>query len=221
MMLKVTNLQALYNNHIAIDNINFSIEEGEYVCIVGENGSGKSTLIKVIMGLKKATKGDVKLDINLNEVSYLAQTDLTKMDFPATAKEIIMTGTQKHNKLPFYTKKDKENFNEIIKKLDIESIINKRIGDLSGGQKQRVFLARCLIKNPKLIILDEPFSGLDAKITKELYNILWELNKNKKVTIIMATHDIEGLKNIKPRIICLATKVKYDGNFENWLNNVK
>ena len=221
MMLKVTNLQALYNNHIAIDNINFSIEEGEYVCIVGENGSGKSTLIKVIMGLKKATKGDVKLDINLNEVSYLAQTDLTKMDFPATAKEIIMTGTQKHNKLPFYTKKDKENFNEIIKKLDIESIINKRIGDLSGGQKQRVFLARCLIKNPKLIILDEPFSGLDAKITKELYNILWGLNKNKKVTIIMATHDIEGLKNIKPRIICLATKVKYDGNFENWLNNVK
>ena len=221
MILEVKNLQALYNNHVAIDKINFSIDEGEYVCIIGENGSGKSTLIKTIMGLKKENQGNVKININLNDVSYLAQADLTKIDFPATAKEIIMTGTQKHNKIPFYTKQDKENFKDVVQKLNIENIINKKIGDLSGGQKQRVLLARCLIKNPKLIILDEPFSGLDLKITKELYNILHKLNKEKKTTIIMATHDIDGLKQINPRIIYLATTIKYDGNFKNWQENLE
>ena len=221
MILEVKNLQASYNNHVAIDKINFSIDEGEYVCVIGENGSGKSTLIKTIMGLKKEDKGNVKINVNIDDVSYLAQSDLTKIDFPATAKEIIMTGTQKHNKLPFYTKEDKENFRDVIKKLNIEAIINKRIGDLSGGQKQRVLLARCLIKNPKLIILDEPFAGLDAKITKELYKILSKLNKEKNITIIMATHDIEELKHIKPRIIYLAKTIKYDGDFENCPKNLE
>lgn len=216
MILEVKDLTVSYNNHIAIENINFAVEQGEYVCLVGENGSGKSTLIKTIMGFNKEKKGEINLNIDFSEISYLAQTDLKSIDFPATAKEIIMTGVQKHNKIPFYTKQDKEKFNKVIKELKIEDIINKRIGDLSGGQKQRVLLARSLIREPKLIILDEPATGLDINITRELYNILANLNKEKNVTIVMATHDLEELKNIKPRIICLARTVKYDGNFEDW-----
>jgi len=127
-----------------------------------------------------------------------------------------MTGVQKHKKLPFYTKQDREFFNEIVKELKIEDIINKRIGDLSGGQKQRVLLARSLIRKPKLIILDEPSTGLDVNITKDLYSILARLNKEKKVTIIMATHDFVEVKSIKPRIICIAKTIKYDGNYEGW-----
>lgn len=216
MILKVKDLEVSYNNHIAIENINFEINQGEYVCLVGENGSGKSTLIKVIMGLKKENKGEVILNLSKDDVSYLEQGDLKKIDFPATAKEIIMTGVQKHNKIPFYTKQDKEIFNKVVKDLKIEDIVNKRIGDLSGGQKQRVLLARCLIREPKLIILDEPATGLDINITRELYKILEDLNKNKNITIIMATHDLDEVKNIKPRIICLAKTLKYDGDFENW-----
>lgn len=216
MILEVKDLCVSYNNHVAIENISVTIKQGEYVCIVGENGTGKSTFIKTIMGLKKADSGEINLNIDLSEVSYLSQSDLKKIDFPATAKEIIMTGVQKHNKIPFYTKQDKESFKNVVKDLRIEDIINKRIGDLSGGQKQRVLLARCLIKNPKLIILDEPATGLDVNITRELYNILEILNKEKNVTIMMATHDLEELKHIKPRIICLAKTVKYDGDFENW-----
>lgn len=216
MILEVKNLTVSYNSHIAIEDVSFRINKGEYVCLVGENGSGKSTLIKTIMGLRKEIKGDMKINVDPSEVSYLAQTDLKNIEFPATAKEIIMTGVQKHNKIPFYTKQDKENFNEVIKKLKIENIVNKRIGDLSGGQKQRVLLARSLIRNPKLIILDEPATGLDVNITRELYNILADLNKKEKVTIIMATHDLDELKHIKPRIICLAKTVKYDGKFEDW-----
>ena len=127
-----------------------------------------------------------------------------------------MSGVQKHNKLPFYTKKDREKYDEIIKKLKIEDIQDKRIGDLSGGQKQRVLIARALIREPKLLILDEPATGLDYNITKELYQILETLNKENHMTIIMATHDLDEIANIKPRIITLAKTVKYDGNIDGW-----
>ena len=160
--------------------------------------------------------GNIKFDLDLSEVSYLAQTNLKDINFPATAREIIMTGCQKHNKIPFYTKKDKEKLKKVVSELEINDILDKRIGDLSGGQKQRVLLARSLIREPKMIILDEPQTGLDINITRELYKILEKLNKEKNVTIIMATHDLDELENIKPRIICIAKTIKYDGKFEDW-----
>ncbi len=215
-VLEVEKLKVSYSNHVALDDINFKIEDGEYVCLVGENGSGKSTLVKTIVGLLKPDEGKVSVNISLDEVSYLSQTNLKDLDFPATSKEIIMSGVQKHNKIPFYTKKDKELYQEIIKKLKIEDLQYKRIGDLSGGQKQRVLIARALIREPKLLILDEPATGLDYNITKELYKILGYENKENKMTIIMATHDLDEINEIKPRIISLAKTVKYDGNIEGW-----
>lgn len=215
-ILEVKNLKVLYSNHVAIENINFKIEAGEYVCLMGENGSGKSTLIKTIVGLIKPEEGEVNIGIPLDEVAYLSQTNLKDLDFPATAKEIIMLGRQKHRKLPFYTNQDKEIYKKVIKQLKIEDIQDKRIGDLSGGQKQRVLIARALVKEPKLLILDEPATGLDYNITKELYEILEKQNKEEKTTIIMATHDLDEVEHIKPRIICLAKTVKYDGEMEGW-----
>lgn len=215
-ILEVKDLKVSYSNHIALENISFTVKEGEYVCLVGENGSGKSTLIKTIVGLHKEDEGNVDMKISLDQVSYLAQTNLKDLNFPATAKEIILSGTQKHLKFPFYSKKDKELYKKVIKELKIEDIQFKRIGDLSGGQKQRVLIARALIREPKLLILDEPSTGLDYNITKELYEILKELNKNQNMTIIMATHDLDEINHEKVRIICLAKTVKYDGDIENW-----
>ena len=146
-VLEVQNLKVSYSNHTALEDINFKIESGEYVCLVGENGSGKSTLIKTIVGLLKPDEGEINLNISLGEVAYLSQTNLKDLNFPAISKEIIMSGVQKHHKLPFYTKNDKKEYEEIIKKLKIENIQNRRIGDLSGGQKHRVLIARALIKN--------------------------------------------------------------------------
>ena len=216
MVLEVKNLKVSYQSHTAIENISFKIKQGEYIALVGENGSGKSTLIKTIMGLKKQDSGEVKFHLDLSEISYLAQTNLKNIDFPATAKEIIMTGCQKHKKFPFYTKQDKQQFEQVVEELGIQNIVGQRIGDLSGGQKQRVLLARSLIRNPKMIILDEPQTGLDINITKELYHILERLNNEKKVTIIMATHDLDELEEIKPRVICIAKTIQYDGKFEGW-----
>ena len=127
-----------------------------------------------------------------------------------------MSGVQKHKKLPFYTKNDKQIYEQVIKQLKIQDLENRRIGDLSGGQKQRVLIARSLIRQPKLLILDEPSTGLDYNITKELYRILETQNKERKMTIIMATHDLDELNEIKPRIISIAKTVKYDGNIEGW-----
>ncbi len=215
-ILEVKDLKVSYSNHIALENISFKVKEGEYVCLVGENGSGKSTLIKTIVGLHKEDEGKVDMKISLDQVSYLAQTNLKDLNFPATAKEIILSGTQKHLKFPFYSKRDKELYKKVIEELKIEDIQYKRIGDLSGGQKQRVLIARALIREPKLLILDEPSTGLDYNITKELYEILKELNKNQNMTIIMATHDLDEINHENVRIICLAKTVKYDGNIENW-----
>lgn len=215
-ILEVKNLQTSYNGHIALENVNFSIDEGEYVCLVGENGSGKSTLIKTIVGLHKKDSGEIILNEKLENVSYLAQNNLTDLDFPATAKEIIMTGVQRHRALPFYTKKDYKDFEDICNLLKIKDFVNKRIGDLSGGQRQRIMLGRALIRRPKMLILDEPFSGLDINITTELYELLAELNKENKMTIIMATHDLDEVKENNVRVIGLLKTVKFDGNITDW-----
>ena len=138
------------------------------------------------------------------------------LSFPATAKEIIMTGVQRHKKLPFYTKKDWELFEKVCKMLNIKDIVNNQIGNLSGGQRQRVILARALIREPELIILDEPCSGLDANITRELYDILENLHKENNMTIIMATHDLYEIKSMEVRVICMATTVKFDGKIQEW-----
>ena len=215
-VLEVKNLQTSYNGHIALENINFSVNEGEYICLVGENGSGKSTLIKTIVGLHKKDNGEIILNEKLENISYLAQNNLVDVEFPATAKEIIMTGVQKHKVLPFYTKKDYKNFEEICDLLKIKDFVDKRIGNLSGGQRQRIMLGRALIRKPKMLILDEPFSGLDINITKELYEMLDKLNKENKMTIIMATHDLDEINQKNVRVIELSKTVKFDGNITDW-----
>jgi len=214
-LIEIKNLTTSYNGHTAIKDVSFKVKQGEYVCLVGENGSGKSTLIKTIVGLNKKDSGEIIKNIPSDKISYLSQNNMQDLDFPATAKEIIMTGVQVHRKLPFYKKADYEKFDGICKLLNIENIIHNQIGDLSGGQRQRVMLARALIRNPDLLILDEPCSGLDINITRELYEILDVLNKDG-LTIIMATHDLDDIKSKDVRVICMATKIKFDGNISDW-----
>ncbi|MBO5349508.1 MAG: ABC transporter ATP-binding protein [Clostridia bacterium] len=215
-ILEIKNLTASYDGHEAIKDINIQVKKGDYICLVGENGSGKSTLIKTMVGLHKKDSGEIIKNISDDKISYLAQNNMKDLDFPATAKEIIMTGVQRHKKLPFYTKTDWELFDNVCNMLEIKEIVNSQIGNLSGGQRQRVMLARAIIREPELIILDEPCSGLDVNITKELYSILGKLHKENNMTIIMVTHDLEEIKSMDVRVVCMATKIKFDGKIEDW-----
>lgn len=215
-LIEIKNLSTTYNGHTAIKDVSFNVKKGDYICLIGENGSGKSTLIKTIVGLNKKDSGDIIKNIEPEKISYLAQNNLTDLNFPATAKEIIMTGVQKHGVLPFYNKEDHKKFEEICELLGIKNFVNKQIGQLSGGQRQRIMLARALIRKPELLILDEPCSGLDVNITKEFYDILNKLNKESDLTIIMATHDLDEVENEDARVICMATTVKFDGNIKDW-----
>lgn len=217
-LIEIKNVTTTYNGHIAIKDVSFNIQKGDYICLIGENGSGKSTLIKTLVGLNKKDSGEIIKNINPEKISYLAQNNMVDLEFPATAKEIIMTGVQKHRTLPFYNKEDHRKFEEICELLGIKNLVNKQIGQLSGGQRQRIMLARALIRKPELLILDEPCSGLDVNITKEFYDILNKLNKESNLTIIMATHDLDEVENENARIICMATSVKFDGSIKEWKN---
>lgn len=215
-ILEVKNLSVKYNEHFALKDVSFKVKDKEYICLVGKNGSGKSTLLKTISGLVKKDSGDIELKISRAEVSYLAQNNMNDINFPATAKEIILTGVQKHGIKPFYTKEDEKALERVIKDLKIEDLLHKRIGDLSGGQRQRVLLARTLIGNPKVLLLDEPCSGLDVSTIKNFYRILDELYEKCDITIIMATHDLDEIQNKSIRVIALEQSVVFDGNIRDY-----
>lgn len=215
-ILEVKNLSVKYNEHFALKDVSFKVKDKEYICLVGKNGSGKSTLLKTISGLVKKDSGDIDLKISRAEVSYLAQNNMNDINFPATAKEIILTGVQKHGIKPFYTKEDEKALEKVADDLKIVDLLHKKIGDLSGGQRQRVLLARTLIGNPKVLLLDEPCSGLDVSTIKNFYKILDELYDRSDITIIMATHDLDEIHNKGIRVIALEQKVVFDGNIRDY-----
>ncbi len=177
------------------ENLNFSINAGDYLCIVGENGSGKSTLMKTLLHLQPPISGTIELGDGLhkNEIGYLPQQTLVQRDFPASVKEIVLSGCQgRCGWRPFYNKEDKEIARKAMEKMMIQDLQDRCYRELSGGQQQRVLLARALCAAKKILLLDEPVSGLDPKVTAEMYQLIEDLNKKDEITIIMISHDIEA-----------------------------
>ena len=189
------NLTLGYENRAIQENLNFSINAGDYLCIVGENGSGKSTLMKTLLHLQPPISGTIELGDGLrkNEIGYLPQQTLVQRDFPASVKEIVLSGCQGRCGLrPFYNKEDKEIARKAMEKMMIQDLQDRCYRELSGGQQQRVLLARALCAAKKILLLDEPVSGLDPKVTAEMYQLIEDLNKKDEITIIMISHDIEA-----------------------------
>ena len=189
------NLTLGYENRAIQENLNFSINAGDYLCIVGENGSGKSTLMKTLLHLQPPISGTIELGDGLhkNEIGYLPQQTLVQRDFPASVKEIVLSGCQgRCGWRPFYNKEDKEIARKAMEKMMIQDLQDRCYRELSGGQQQRVLLARALCAAKKILLLDEPVSGLDPKVTAEMYQLIENLNKKDEITIIMISHDIEA-----------------------------
>ncbi len=184
-----------YDGNVVIDNVNCVVEKGDYLCILGENGAGKSTIMKAILGLLKPMSGEITWgdDLGTNEIGYLTQQSQIQREFPASVREIVISGFQSRCGMrPFYTKAEKQEAAMLMEKMGVTQFAKKCYRELSGGQQQRVLLARALCATQKILFLDEPVTGLDPKVSAEMYSVVENLNKEDKVTIIMISHDVES-----------------------------
>ena len=199
-----------YDSTKAVNGVSFSVDEGDFLCIVGENGAGKSTLLKGILGLQKISEGRVIFNgIKKSEIGYLPQRTQVQKDFPAAVKEVVLSGRIGRRGKLFYSAEDRQIAAENMETMKISDIRNKSFNELSGGQQQRVLLARALCATDRLLLLDEPTAGLDPFVTEDMYRLIEHLNSEHGVTVIMVTHDIKSAVKYANKILCM----EHDGDF--------
>lgn len=187
----------------------FSVNEGDYLCIVGENGSGKSTLIKTLLGLIHPLSGTVTFGDGLKqtEIGYLPQQTIVQRDFPASVHEVVMSGClNRIGMRPFYGRAEKQRAAETMEQVGVSEIAKRCYRELSGGQQQRVLLARALCATQKMLLLDEPVAGLDPHASEDMYRTIRELNKNEDITIIMISHDVDEAIQYASNILHMGKK---------------
>ena len=215
-MIKCEKLSLGYDGKAIVDNLNFEIQNGDYLCVLGENGVGKSTLIKTLLKLIKPISGEVVYNENLlpTEIGYLSQQQQLLKDFPASVFEIVLSGCQsKVGIRPFYKKEEKQTAKEKIEKLGLLDLMTRSFSELSGGQQQRVLLARALMAGQRLMILDEPVTGLDPEASRKMYEIINELNKSN-MTIVMISHDIEEALDYATKVLYIGQNIFYGTTLE-------
>ena len=199
-----------YDGKAVLQDLSFAVFSGDYLCIVGENGSGKSTLMKTILGLQQPVRGRIlTLDgLRKNEIGYLPQQTQVQKDFPASVREIVLSGCQgRCGSRPFYNKEEKQLAADAMEKMQIAQLAKRCYRELSGGQQQRVLLASALCATRKMLLLDEPVSGLDPKVTAEMYALIEKLNREDGITVIMISHDIAAAVKYASHILYIGDAV--------------
>ena len=214
------NLCVGYDGKSVLQDLDFEVFAGDYLCIVGENGSGKSTLMKTILGLLSPISGRILTGDGLrkNEIGYLPQQTVVQKDFPASVREIVLSGCQgRCGSRPFYNKEEKQLALDAMDKMQITQLAKRCYRELSGGQQQRVLLARALCATQKMLLLDEPVSGLDPKVTAEMYALIEKLNCEDGITVIMISHDIAAAVQYASHILHIGDTV-FLGTKDAYLN---
>ncbi|MBQ1375265.1 MAG: ABC transporter ATP-binding protein [Clostridia bacterium] len=204
------NVSLGYDGREIVGDLNFHIDEGDYLCIVGENGSGKSTLMKTLLGLMAPLRGRVSYGGTLKstDIGYLPQQTQVQRDFPASVWEIVLSGCQNRSGMrPFYSREQKRTARENIEKMGLSELSKRCYRELSGGQQQRVLLARAMCAAGRVLLLDEPVSGLDPKVTEEMYRIIYDLNKKDGMTVIMISHDVSAAVKYADKILHIGKSV--------------
>lgn len=221
-LLTAQNVTLGYDNTTVVEDLNFEVNSGDYLCIVGENGSGKTTLMKTILRLKNSLSGKIFTGEGLrqNEIGYLPQQTEVQRDFPASVWEIVLSGClNKCGIRPFYSKKEKMLARENMERMGIAHLEKRCYRELSGGQQQRVLLARALCATSKMLLLDEPVAGLDPKATAELYELIDKLNKEYGITVIMISHDISAAVKYASHILHISHKPLFFGKTEDYVKS--
>lgn len=212
-----------YEGRAVCENINFSVNSGDYLCIVGDNGSGKSTLMKALLRLKAPDKGVICLEggVTQSDIGYLPQRNDTQWDFPATVAEVVRSGCVGRKSFRcFMGKKEKEAVAKNMRCMRIDGLAKQPFSKLSGGQQQRVLLARALCAAEKILLLDEPVSGLDPTATEEMYGAIAHLNRDHGTTIIMITHDLSAVRRYATKVLCLSHTPDFYENADDYCRSI-
>ena len=218
-LLKCEHVDFGDENYDVVKDVTMEINEGDYLCIVGENGSGKSTLMKGILGLLKPTGGTITMSEELKRsgIGYLPQQTPAQKDFPATVQEVVISGCLgKRGNRPFYSAKERRAADINMERLGIMELKKSCYRDLSGGQKQRTLIARALCATDKLLILDEPITGLDPSTTQDFYHVIRHLNRDERVAVLMVSHDIRNIVSQANKILHLKQSVQFYGPVEDY-----
>jgi zinc transport system ATP-binding protein len=218
-MLDVKELCVSQGGMDILENVSFHVFKGEYISIVGENGSGKSTLIKAVLGQILKKSGTVTFSEEVKRIGYLPQQNKIS-NFPASVMEVVLSGClNRLNGRPFYSKEEKALANEYIERLGIEKLKKRNFLMLSGGERQRVLLARAMCAGEDMLVLDEPVTGLDPLVTEDMYRIIGEFNKERKVTVLTVSHDIPAAVRYSEKILHLGKNVRFFGTSEEYIKS--
>ena len=211
-----------YDGEVVLSGIDFTLCGGEYMCILGENGAGKSTLVKGILGLISPVTGEIEFGEGLRacEVGYLPQQTQVQKSFPASVLEVVLSGRiNSMGMRPFYNRKDREDAVKKLELMGMKGMERRSFQELSGGQKQRVLLARAMCAAGRLILLDEPVSGLDPAATADLYELIADINKNMGMTVIMVSHDTQAAVKYASHIMQLSHTQLFYGTVDDYKNS--
>ena len=219
-IIKVTRLTYYYDSFPTLDNISFTVGKGDFLGIIGPNGAGKTTLFQCMLGIVGDYKGEINLfgsDIKQNKkilqrIGYVPQKKSVEQTFPATVKEIVSLGV-------IGMKNRRDDIDMAIDFVELGAYRNKRIGELSEGQQQRAIIAKALVKQPELLILDEPTTGIDSATQERFYDLLTKLNKDKGITIVWSSHDMNAVERLANKVACIDRKLFFHGQSEDFFGN--
>ena len=218
-VIKLENVTYRYNSDLVLENISFKADQGDLLGIIGPNGAGKTTLFSLILGLLEGYQGKITVfgeDIRnnrkiLKKIGYIPQKNIIDKGFPATVEEIVSLGV--------FERKTKDKIISAIKTVGLLEQKHKRIGELSGGQQQRILIAKALVNEPQLLILDEPTTGIDLETQNKFYALLRKLNSENKITIILASHDLDAINKLANKIACVNRKMSFHGDAREFFGN--
>lgn len=218
-VIKLENVTYRYNSDLVLENISFKADQGDLLGIIGPNGAGKTTLFSLILGLLEGYQGKITVfgeDIRnnrkiLKKIGYIPQKNIIDQGFPATVEEIVSLG--------LFERKTKDKIISAINTVGLLEQKHKRIGELSGGQQQRILIAKALVNEPQLLILDEPTTGIDLETQNKFYALLRKLNSENKITIILASHDLDAINKLANKIACVNRKMSFHGDAREFFGN--
>lgn len=221
-IVEIDRLSYAYSGNLVLDNISFTIDEGNILGIIGPNGAGKTTLFSCMLGLLDDYTGTIKIlgeDIKkknskvFKSIGYIQQKKTIEQNFPATVEEIVSLG------ITIMDKTSKEKIALALETVGLLAQKDRRVGELSGGQQQRVLIAKAMVNNPKLLILDEPVTGIDLEMQNKFYSLLKKLNQENKITIIWASHDLDAVNRFATSVACINRSMFFHGKTYEFFEN--